>query len=182
MLFHWNFLKMTTFSTMIRCLLVVIAHSGFCIRIQAFSSALTAVQKHIIFFGGARNSMKHAKRGTPLSSSTLNDNLISDRSQPPIVALNVILRIKPEAREKFLEVILNNQRGTMNKALEPLALEYTFGEDGNDPNTFHFHEKYMGENGIAAHQTAPHFMVWEDFVQTTDPFTAPPEVYKFTIY
>ena len=99
----------------------------------------------------------------------------------PIVALNVILRIKPEVREKFLEVILNNQRGTLNKELEPLAVEYTFGEDSNEPNTFHFHEKYVGEEGIQAHNEAPHFKVWEEFV-STDPFTAPPEVYKFVIH
>ncbi|KAL3924070.1 MAG: hypothetical protein SGILL_001274 [Bacillariaceae sp.] len=99
----------------------------------------------------------------------------------PIVALNVILRIKPEVRDEFLKVILNNQQGTMNKELEPLALEYTFGEDASEPNTFHFHEKYIGEEGIAAHNSAPHFLVWEEFAGT-DPFTAPPEVYKFVIY
>jgi quinol monooxygenase YgiN len=104
-----------------------------------------------------------------------------DSSSQPIVALNVILRIKPQVREEFLEVILNNQRGTMNKDLEPLALEYSFGEDANEPNTFHFHEKYIGEEGIAAHNAAPHFLVWEEFAGT-DPFTAPPEVYKFVIH
>ena len=102
-------------------------------------------------------------------------------SSEPIVALNVILRIKPEVREKFLEVILNNQRGTMNKDLEPLAIEYSFGEDAENANTFHFHEKYKGEAGILAHQQAPHFKVWEEFA-STDPFTAPPEVYKFNLY
>jgi quinol monooxygenase YgiN len=176
-----NLEKMTTLklwdsrgvaSRMVYCFLVVMAHNGFCI--QAFV-AITALPKHVTV--GARNT-KQAERGKHLSS-TPQDNQIA-RSQP-IVALNVILRIKPEAREQFLEVILNNQRGTMDKTLEPLALEYTFGEDGNEPNTFHFHEKYMGENGIEAHNAAPHFMVWEKFAQT-DPFTAPPEVYKFTIY
>eukprot|EP00549_Striatella_unipunctata_P003184 CAMPEP_0118682304 /NCGR_PEP_ID=MMETSP0800-20121206/5414_1 /TAXON_ID=210618 ORGANISM="Striatella unipunctata, Strain CCMP2910" /NCGR_SAMPLE_ID=MMETSP0800 /ASSEMBLY_ACC=CAM_ASM_000638 /LENGTH=104 /DNA_ID=CAMNT_0006578685 /DNA_START=159 /DNA_END=473 /DNA_ORIENTATION=- len=96
-----------------------------------------------------------------------------------IVALNVILRIKPTVRERFLEVILNNQKGTQE--LEPLALEYTFGEDASEPNTFHFHEKYKGEEGVAAHNASPHFAVWEDFVKT-DPFTSPPEVYKYVIH
>ena len=104
-----------------------------------------------------------------------------DSTATPVVALNVILRLKEEAREKFLEVILNNQKGTLNKELEPLALEYIFGEDANEPNTFHFHEKYLGEAGIAAHNAAPHFAVWEEFVQT-DPFTSPPEVYKFSLF
>lgn len=104
-----------------------------------------------------------------------------DGVSPPIVALNVILRIKPEARDEFLEVILNNQRGTMDKELEPLALEYTFGEDADEPNTFHFHEKYIGEEGIEIHNAAPHFLAWEEFAES-DPFTAPPEVYKYVIY
>lgn len=104
----------------------------------------------------------------------------SDDASAPIVALNVILRIKPEVREKFLEVILNNQKGTMNKELEPLALEYIFGEDASEPNTFHFHEKYLGDEGIAAHNAAPHFLVWEEFAQT-NPFSSPPEVYKYVI-
>jgi len=98
----------------------------------------------------------------------------------PVVALNVILRVKPEVRDPFLKVILNNQKGTLNKELEPLALEYNFGEDSSEPNTFHFHEKYLGEEGVAAHNAAPHFLEWEEFAQT-NPFTAPPEVYKFLI-
>mgnify|MGYP003465753783 CR=1 FL=1 len=96
----------------------------------------------------------------------------------PIIALNVILRIKPEVREDFLNVVRQNQSGTRND--EPLALEYNFGEDASIPNTFHFHEKYKGEEGVLAHQAAPHFKVWEDFVKT-DPLTSEPEVYKFVI-
>jgi quinol monooxygenase YgiN len=149
---------------------VMIAHNG--LNVGAFSTLLDVRQPRAF---GTRSIGQRAI----CLSSTPRDQAI-DQS-PPIVALNVILRIKPEAREKFLEVILNNQRGTMDKALEPLALEYVFGEDGNEPNTFHFHEKYIGETGIEAHQAAPHFGIWEEFVQT-DPFTAPPEVYKFTIY
>ena len=149
---------------------VWVAQNGsFC---EAFFS-LTADPKRTF---GTRNT-EH--RGAVLSS-TAADGVAPD-SAPSIVALNVILRVKPEAREKFLAVILNNQRGTLNKELEPMALEYVFGEDDNEPNTFHFHEKYIGEEGIEAHKAAPHFAVWEDFVQT-DPFTASPEVYKFTIY
>ena len=96
----------------------------------------------------------------------------------PIVALNVILRIKPEEREEFLRVIANNQAGTISN--EPLAIEYNFGEDADEPNTFHFHEKYKGEEGLLAHQSAPHFQAWEEFAKT-NPFTKEPEVYKFII-
>ena len=131
-------------------------------------------------FSSLTTARKQTSGTRTFLSSTTADDLPLD-PVPPIVALNVILRVKPEAREKFLEVILNNQRGTLNQDLEPMALEYTFGEDDNEPNTFHFHEKYLGEEGIKAHQAAPHFAVWEDFVQT-EPFTAKPEVYKFKIF
>jgi len=157
MMFYWTFV-------------VLVASNGS--FPEAFSS-LTAARKR------TSGTQIAEKQGTYLSSAAVD--ILPLDPVPPIVALNVILRIKPEVREKFLEVIQNNQRGTLNKELEPMALEYIFGEDENEPNTFHFHEKYMGEEGIKAHQAAPHFAAWEDFAQT-DPFTANPEVYKFTIY
>jgi quinol monooxygenase YgiN len=92
--------------------------------------------------------------------------------------LAVQLAVKPERRTEFLECIQNNQRGTLDKELEPLAVVYTYGEDPDTPNTFHFHEEYKGKEGFEAHQKAPHFAVWEKFA-ATDPFTAPPEVEFF---
>ena len=47
--------------------------------------------------------------------------------------------------------------GTLTK--EPLAVEYTYGEDETTRNTFHFHEKYKGRAGFEAHTKAPHFAV-----------------------
>ena len=98
---------------------------------------------------------------------------------------------KSQVRDEFLTVIKNNKKGT--DTTEPLALQYTFGESTSGgiaglpdgiPNTFHFHEQYMGDNhgkeGFEAHQQAPHFADWETFVGT-DPFTKPPEVFLFKI-
>jgi quinol monooxygenase YgiN len=107
--------------------------------------------------------------------------------------LNVNLYPKANVRETFLNVILNNKKGT--DTLEELALQYTFGEsttlqdDGPDTrssssNIFHFHEQYSGDDhgkeGFDAHTRAPHFAAWEDFV-ATDPFEKDPEVYFFRI-
>ena len=165
------------FRVWMSCILVV---SGFGSGESAFSS-ITATK-----YGGPNCQQRRVNNARSNSHPNLiRSNMSTSNKEAndstPIVALNVILRIKPQVRDEFLDVILNNQRGTLNKDLEPLALEYTFGEDKEEPNTFHFHEKYIGEEGIAAHNTAPHFLLWEEFA-STNPFTAPPEVYKFTIY
>jgi quinol monooxygenase YgiN len=91
--------------------------------------------------------------------------------------LNVELNIQPYAREEFLNVIDNNQKGSN---AEPLCLQYHYGESTTAPNTFFFHEEYIGEDGgkqgFEAHQAAPHFAVWEQFASTGESFTKPPTV------
>jgi len=87
--------------------------------------------------------------------------------------LNICIRIKPERRAEFIECIKANQKGTLS--VEPLAIDYLWGEDTETPNTFHFFEKYEGRAGFVVHTKAPHFIDWEVFA-ATDPFTAPPEV------
>lgn len=101
------------------------------------------------------------------------------RQAEPSVYLNVRMGVKPERRDEFLSVIRNNQKGTLGT--EPLAKVYTWGEDPEVPNLFHFHEEYIGEAGRAAHNAAPHFAVWEDFV-ATDPFTSEPVVYAYKAF
>ena len=80
-----------------------------------------------------------------------------------LYCLNVVLRVKAERRDEFLKCIANNQVGTLTK--EPLAVEYTYGEDETTPNTFHFHEKYKGRAGFEAHTKAPHFAVYVKFAR-----------------
>ena len=91
------------------------------------------------------------------------------------VCLNVELNIKPERREEFIKCIENNKAGSDR---EPLCLQYSWGESIEHPNTFHFHEQYVGEEGVEAHNAAPHFKVWEEFAGT-GPFSKPPTVQKF---
>ena len=93
-------------------------------------------------------------------------------------ALNVNLYVKPERRAEFLQCIGANQRGTLTT--EPLACVYVWGESTAAPNTFHFHEQYLGKEGFDAHCAAPHFADWEAFA-ATDPFTKDPEVTFFEL-
>jgi quinol monooxygenase YgiN len=92
------------------------------------------------------------------------------------ICLNVKLCIKPERRDEFVACIRNNQEGTLRT--EALAIEYVWGEDTENANTFHFYEKYHGRAGFEAHQATPHFAAWEDFA-ASDPFTAPPVVHFY---
>jgi quinol monooxygenase YgiN len=91
--------------------------------------------------------------------------------------LNVELNIQPDAREEFLKVIDKNQKGSN---AEPLCLQYHYGESTTTPNTFFFHEEYIGKDGgkqgFEAHQATPHFAAWEQFASTGEPFTKPPTV------
>ena len=87
--------------------------------------------------------------------------------------LNVRLCVKAERRVAFIACIRANQRGTLSSEL--LALEYTWGEDVDEPNTFHFFEKYEGRAGFDAHTATPHFAAWEEFA-ASEPFSRPPEV------
>ena len=87
--------------------------------------------------------------------------------------LHVKLCVKPERRSEFVDCIRANQKGTL--ATEPLAIEYVWGEDINEPNTFHFYEKYEGRQGFEAHQATPHFAAWEAFA-ATEPFISEPVI------
>jgi len=101
---------------------------------------------------------------------------------PPRAAfcLKVDLFVKPERLDEFLEVINRNKKGS--DELEPLCLQYVFGEDLDAPNTFHFHEEYCGSDegkeGFEAHKSSAHFAAWEVFAQSS-PFTRPPVVSFF---
>lgn len=98
----------------------------------------------------------------------------------PAFCVHVELCVKPEYREEFIQVILNNQRGSIQE--EPLCLQYIFGESTNEENKFVFHEQYTGNDngkeGFDAHMNTLHFRHWEKFVEK-NPFTKPPVVNFF---
>jgi len=86
------------------------------------------------------------------------------------------LYIKPERREEFLAVILEDQKAT--RTTEPLAKLFLVGE--SDPNTFHLQEHYVGKEGFEAHLKTPHWEKWNKFASDPDtPFTKPPEAVFF---
>ena len=109
-----------------------------------------------------------ARAPPPAMANAVTNGLVINK-----FCLNVKLCVKPERRSEFIECIQSNQKGTL--ATEPLALEYVWGEDMAEANTFHFYEKYQGRQGFEAHQATEHFAAWERFA-ATEPFTAQPVI------
>eukprot|EP01038_Epipyxis_sp_PR26KG_P013860 gene13860-18587_t len=89
--------------------------------------------------------------------------------------LNVTICVKPERRKEFLKAIEENAKGTLTN--EPLNRLYTWGENINVPNQFHFQEQFIGEEGFKSHTKMHHFAVWDKFASDPNsPFTQPVKV------
>lgn len=98
----------------------------------------------------------------------------------PLFSLAVRLHVKPEMREEFLEALRADREGALSS--EPKAVAYLFGEDANEPNTFHMFEQYVGgREGFAAHSQTKHYESWVKFKET-EPFSAPAKVDYYTTF
>mmetsp|Transcript_23774 Transcript_23774/g.26024 ORF Transcript_23774/g.26024 Transcript_23774/m.26024 type:complete len:107 (+) Transcript_23774:101-421(+) len=92
--------------------------------------------------------------------------------------LNVTFYVKAERREEFLTVMKQNQEGAVKN--EPLAILFDWGEDLNEPNTFHIQEQYRGQEGFVAHTQSTHFNIFKKFADDTNsPWTKPAGVFFF---
>jgi quinol monooxygenase YgiN len=95
--------------------------------------------------------------------------------------LNVELCIHDNVRAEFLTVIEKNQIGS--RTTEPLCRQYDYGESMTTPNTFYFHEQYVGahhgKEGFDAHAVTEHFQKWEEFAAKPNSFTKDPVVHFY---
>ncbi|MGA2501126.1 MAG: antibiotic biosynthesis monooxygenase [Tepidisphaeraceae bacterium] len=73
----------------------------------------------------------------------------------------VHVHVKPEHREAFLQVSLENARGTIQ---EPGNLRFDVLQLAEDPNRFMLYEVYRDEAGIEAHRKTAHYARWRDAV------------------
>jgi autoinducer 2-degrading protein len=78
-------------------------------------------------------------------------------------ALIVTIKIKPEYRERYLEEMLGDARGSVRD--EPGCLRFDVLIDSADPNTIYLYEVYKDEAAFQEHVKAPHFIKWRDAVQ-----------------
>ena len=88
-----------------------------------------------------------------------------------MLALWVKVRIKPEARERFLAAIEVDAIGSERD--EPGCLCFNVMQDQGDANVYYFCEVYRDEAAIEAHRAAPHYAVWRAAADTLD---GPPQL------
>ena len=82
------------------------------------------------------------------------------------------LRIKPEFRERFMEAMLDDARGSVEN--ERGCFQFSVTQDKTDPNRIVLFEVYRDEAAFDTHKQAPHFVRWQESVK--DWFAAPTEV------
>ncbi|HEY7062066.1 MAG TPA: putative quinol monooxygenase [Chloroflexota bacterium] len=80
-----------------------------------------------------------------------------------MLGLVVSLRVKPEARERFLAGIKENAASSVRD--EPGCLRFDVLEDQADPNHFLLYEIYRDDAAFEAHRQAPHFARWRQIAE-----------------
>jgi autoinducer 2-degrading protein len=83
-----------------------------------------------------------------------------------MIAIWVRVKVKPEARQRFLEAIEVDAVGSERD--EPGCLRFNVLQDGQDPNVYYFYEVYRDEAALEAHRAAPHYAVWRAAADTLD--------------
>ncbi len=63
--------------------------------------------------------------------------------------LMVTVKVKPEKRQQFLEVIEDDSICSVRD--EPGCVRFDVLQDNADPNTYYFYEVYQDEAAVAAH-------------------------------
>lgn len=83
-----------------------------------------------------------------------------------MLALWVRVRIKPEARERFLKAIEVDAIGSERD--EPGCLCFNVLQDQQDANVYYLMEVYRDKAALEAHRAAPHYAVWRAAADTLD--------------
>lgn len=78
-------------------------------------------------------------------------------------AIFVTVKIKPDQRQRFLEVIQDD--ATCSVRDEPGCVRFEVLQDASDPDTYYFFEVYRDEAAIQAHRNTPHFARWNQASQ-----------------
>ena len=83
-----------------------------------------------------------------------------------MLAMWVKVRIKPGARERFLQAIEVDCIGSERD--EAGCFCFNVLQDQQDPNVYYFMEVYRDEAALEAHRAAPHYAVWRAAADTLD--------------
>jgi (4S)-4-hydroxy-5-phosphonooxypentane-2,3-dione isomerase len=69
------------------------------------------------------------------------------------------VRVKPEARDRFLKAI--EEDALASERDEPGCLRFNVLQETQDANVYYFYEVYKDADAVATHRTMPHFAVWQ---------------------
>jgi (4S)-4-hydroxy-5-phosphonooxypentane-2,3-dione isomerase len=83
-----------------------------------------------------------------------------------MLAMWVKVRVKPEARQRFLDAIEVDALGSERD--EPGCYRFNVLQDASDENIYYFYEVYKDEAALDAHRAAPHYAVWRAAADTLD--------------
>jgi len=75
-------------------------------------------------------------------------------------ALMVTVKVKPEKKDLFLEVMAADAKGTR---AEPENLRFDLLKDEEDATKFYLYSVYKSKAGLDAHRATPHYKAWADF-------------------
>jgi autoinducer 2-degrading protein len=78
----------------------------------------------------------------------------------------VKVRVKPDARERFLKAIEVDALGSERD--EPGCMRFNVLQDAQDQDVYYFYEVYRDEAALEAHRAAPHYAVWRAAADTLD--------------
>ena len=84
------------------------------------------------FFASSATLSRTADAGRAGTSISLANAVTNGMLPGSKFCLNVKLCVRPERRDEFIACIRDNQKGTLST--EPLAVEYVWGEDVDQPN------------------------------------------------
>jgi quinol monooxygenase YgiN len=83
-----------------------------------------------------------------------------------MLAIWVKVRVKAEARERFLAAIEADALGSERDELG--CMRFNVLQDGQDQNVYYFYEVYRDEAALEAHRAMPHFARWREAADTLD--------------
>lgn len=74
-------------------------------------------------------------------------------------AIFVTVKVKPDQRQRFLEVIEDDAVSSVRD--EPGCVDFQVLQDLADPDTYYFYEIYRDEEARQAHVQTPHYQRWQ---------------------
>ena len=83
-----------------------------------------------------------------------------------MIAMWVKVRVRPEARQRFLDAIEVDALGSERD--EPGCARFDVLQDANDEQVYYFYEVYRDQAALEAHRATPHYAVWKAVADTLD--------------